>query len=74
MNTVLFACVHYAGRSQMAAAWFNLLSDSAKARAVSAGTDPAPRVHSEVVTAMSEVGVDLTGAPTSKLTTTELAR
>jgi arsenate reductase len=74
MNTVLFACVHYAGQSQMAAAWFNLLSDSAKARAVSTGTDPTPRVHSEVVTAMSEVGVDLTGAPTSKLTTTELAR
>ena len=59
MNTVLFACVHNAGRSQMAAAWFNLLSDPAKARAISAGTDPGPRVHPEVVTAMSEVGVDL---------------
>ena len=32
MNTVLFACVHNAGRSQMAAAWFNLLSDPSKAR------------------------------------------
>ena len=73
MNTVLFACVHNAGRSQMAAAWFNLLSDPAKARAISAGTDPGPRVHPEVVSAMSEVGVELSGAPTSRLTT-ELAQ
>jgi arsenate reductase len=68
MNTVLFACVHNAGRSQMAAAWFNLLSDATKVRAISAGTDPGPRVHTEVVTAMAEVGVDLSGAPTSRLT------
>src|ERR1044071_467832 len=72
MTTVLFACVHNAGRSQMAAAWFNLLSDPAKARAVSAGTNPGPRVHPEVVAAMSEVGVDLSAAPTSRLTS-ELA-
>jgi arsenate reductase len=68
MNTVLFACVHNAGRSQMAAAWFNALADPAKARAISAGTNPAPRVHPEVVAAMSEVGVDLSGATTTKLT------
>ena len=73
MNTVLFACVHNAGRSQMAAAWFNLLVDPAKARAISAGTDPGLRVHPEVVTAMSEVGVDLSAAATSRLTP-ELAR
>src|SRR3954471_7298761 len=73
MNTVLFACVHNAGRSQMAAAWFNLLSDPTRARAISAGTDPGPRVHPEVVTAMSEAGVDLSGAPTTQLTT-ELAQ
>ena len=71
-TTVLFACVHNAGRSQMAAAWFNQLSDPARARAISAGTEPGPSVHPEVVAAMSEVGVDLSGAPTSKLTT-ELA-
>jgi arsenate reductase len=53
----------------MAAAWFNRLSDPAKARAISAGTDPGPRVHPEVVTAMHEVGVDLSAASTSKLTT-----
>ncbi len=73
MNTVLFACVHNAGRSQMAAAWFNLLTDPTKARAISAGTDPGLRVHPEVVTAMSEVGVDLSGASTSRLTS-ELAQ
>ena len=73
MKTVLFACVHNAGRSQMAAAWFNLLSDPAKARAISAGTEPGARVHPEVVAAMSEVGVDLSGASTSKLTA-ELAQ
>ena len=52
----------------MAAAWFNLLSDPAKARAISSGMGPGPRVHPEVVMAMNEVGVDLSGAPTSKLT------
>ena len=73
MNTVLFACVHNAGRSQMAAAWFNLLADRSKAQAISAGTDPGPCVHPEVVAVMNEVGVDLSAAPTSKLTP-ELAR
>jgi arsenate reductase len=68
MTTVLFACVHNAGRSQMAAALFNLLADPAKARAISAGTDPGPRVHPEVVAAMNEEGVDLSTAATSKLT------
>jgi arsenate reductase len=69
MKTVLFACVHNAGRSQMAAAWFNLLAEPTKARAMSAGTEPGLRVHPQVVTAMSEVGVDLSATSTSKLTT-----
>jgi arsenate reductase len=73
MNTVLFACVHNAGRSQMAAAWFNMLADPSLARAISAGTDPGPRVHPEVVAAMNEVGVDLSAASTSRLTS-ELAQ
>jgi arsenate reductase (thioredoxin) len=68
MNTVLFACVHNAGRSQMAAAWFNLLADPAKARAISAGTEPGSRVHPEVVEAMRDEGVDLAHAPTTRLT------
>lgn len=62
MKTVLFACVHNAGRSQMAAAWFNALSDPTKARAISAGTEPGTRVHPEVLEAMREVGVDLSEA------------
>lgn len=68
MKTVLFACVHNAGRSQMAAAWFNKLADPAKARAISAGTNPGPHVHPEVVAAMAEAGIDLAGASTQKLT------
>jgi arsenate reductase len=68
MNTVIFACIHNAGRSQMAAAWFNALADSAKARAISAGTDPGTRVHPEVLEAMGEVGVDLSDRTPQKLT------
>jgi arsenate reductase len=52
----------------MAAAWFNLLCDPTRARAISAGTEPGARVHPEVVAAMSEVRVDLSGASTSRLT------
>ena len=66
--SVLFACVHNAGRSQMAAAWFNLLANPARARATSAGTDPASHVQPEVVTVMREVGIDLANARTTKLT------
>ena len=73
MNTVIFACIHNAGRSQMAAAWFNALADSAKVRAVSAGTDPGTRVHPEVLEAMREVGVDLSDRTPQKLTD-DLAR
>jgi arsenate reductase len=61
MDTVLFACVHNAGRSQMAAAWFNKVCDRTKARAISAGTQPGERVHPEVVQVMHEEGIDLTG-------------
>jgi arsenate reductase len=68
MKTYLFACVHNAGRSQMAAAWLAALADPAKARAVSAGTEPGPHVHPEVLAAMREVGVDLVSARPTKLT------
>jgi arsenate reductase (thioredoxin) len=70
---VLFACVHNAGRSQMAAAWFNRLADPSKARASSAGTEPGSRVHPEVVSAMKEVGIDLS-AETPRLLSDELAQ
>lgn len=61
MDTVLFACVHNAGRSQMAAAWFNKVCDRTKARAISAGTQPGDRVHREVIQVMREEGIDLNG-------------
>jgi arsenate reductase len=68
MITVLFACVQNAGRSQMAAAWFNLLADPTRARAISAGTQPGSQVHPEVLQAMAEAGVDLSGARPQHLT------
>ena len=73
MKTVLFACVHNAGRSQIAAAWFERLADPTKARALSAGTAPADQVHPVVVAAMLEAGIDLSSACPRKLTP-ELAR
>ena len=68
MKTVLFACVHNAGRSQMAAALFNSLVNPTQARAVSAGTDPGTQVHPEVLAVMNEVGIDLSAATPTKLT------
>ena len=68
MKKVLFACVHNAGRSQMAAAFFNERADPSKAVASSAGTDPGPRVHPKVVAAMKEAGIDLSNAGTKRLT------
>src|SRR3954452_6445595 len=56
---VIFACVHNAGRSQMAAAFFNQLANPAKAKAISGGTRPLPRVHLETAVAMREVGIDI---------------
>lgn len=68
MKTVIFACVHNAGRSQMAAAFFNAFADPTKARAVSAGTQPGDRIHPEVLDAMREVGLDLGSARPQRLT------
>jgi arsenate reductase len=73
MTTVIFACVHNAGRSQMAAAFFNRWADPAKARAISAGTQPGERVHSEVVEVMREKDIDLSEAKPQRLTE-DLAR
>ncbi len=73
MQHVIFACIHNAGRSQMAAAWFNLLANAQKAEAISAGTQPGAHVHPEVLAAMAEVGVDLSQAQPQKLTD-DLAR
>ena len=68
MFMIIFACVHNAGRSQMAAAFFNQLADPARVRAISAGTEPGERIHPEVLTVMKEVGMDLSNAKPQKLT------
>jgi arsenate reductase len=68
VTTVLFACVHNAGRSQMAAAFFNAFAAPGKARAISAGTAPAERIHREVEETMQAQGIDLVGAMPQKLT------
>ena len=68
MDRVVFACRHNAGRSQMAAAFFNRLADPAKAAAISAGTEPAQWVHPEVLAVMGEDGIDLVGQKPQRLT------
>lgn len=68
MKTILFACVHNAGRSQIAAALFNQRVDLARGRAISAGTQPGERVHPEVEAALREVGIDVGGVAPQKLT------
>ena len=72
MITVLFACVHNAGRSQIAAALFNQQADPLTAHAISAGTHPADRVHPEVIAAMASRGIDLS-SQSPRLLTAELA-
>jgi arsenate reductase (thioredoxin) len=58
--TVLFVCVHNAGRSQMAAGWLrHLAGDRIDVR--SAGSEPADQINPAAVAAMAEVGVDITG-------------
>jgi arsenate reductase len=67
--SVLFVCVHNAGRSQMAAAFLtHLAGDAVEVR--SAGSAPADTVNPAVVEAMSEAGVDIS-AETPKVLTTE---
>ena len=88
MKTIIFACVHNAGRSQIAAALFNAAAKQGTkqtkgtkhegtkhegtkhegVRAVSAGTEPAERVHPEVIEVMREIGIDLSQARPQKLT------
>ncbi len=70
MKKVIFACVHNAGRSQMAAAFYNAITKSAAG--ISAGTKPGSNVHPEVITVMKEIDIDLTDAK-PQLLTKELA-
>ena len=69
MATALFVCLHNAGRSQMSAALFERAAGG-RHRAVSAGseTDPAGRVHPQVVEVMRELGVDLADRRPQRLT------
>jgi arsenate reductase (thioredoxin) len=67
MARALFVCLHNAGRSQMSEALFaRAATDRHEAR--SAGTTPAAQVHPEVVEAMAELGVDLSGTTPRRLT------
>lgn len=58
LPTVLFLCVHNAGRSQMALGWFNHLA-AGRAVARSGGSEPAREVNPAAVAAMAEVGIDI---------------
>ncbi|MBB2946564.1 arsenate reductase [Actinoplanes lutulentus] len=65
--TVLFVCVHNAGRSQMAAGWLrHLAGDKVEVR--SAGSEPADQINPAAVEAMKEAGIDITGQIPAKLT------
>jgi arsenate reductase len=57
-KTVIFICVHNAGRSQMAEAFFNQMA-AGRARAISAGSKPADKVNPVALEAMREVGLDI---------------
>ena len=57
--TVLFLCIHNAGRSQMALGWFDHLA-AGRAVAYSGGSEPADEINPVAVLAMAEVGIDIT--------------
>ena len=65
--TVLFVCVHNAGRSQMAAGWLQHLAGD-RVEVLSAGSAPAATINPVAVEAMAEVGVDITAATPKVLT------
>ena len=66
--TVLFVCVHNAGRSQMAAGWLQHLAGD-RIEVLSAGSQPAESINPVAVEAMREVGIDITAASPKVLTT-----
>jgi arsenate reductase len=65
--TVLFVCVHNAGRSQMAAGWLDTLAGG-RIEVRSAGSEPAEQLNPMAVQAMREVGIDIVGEQPKKLT------
>ena len=68
MAHALFVCVHNAGRSQISEALFRRAAEG-RHEARSAGTDPAERVHPEVIEVMGEIGIDLSARVPHRLTT-----
>ena len=70
--TVLFVCVHNAGRSQMAAGYLSHLAGD-RVTVLSAGSEPADRINPVAVQAMAEEGVDIAAA-TPKLLDTQAVR
>ena len=58
--TVLFLCVHNAGRSQMALGWFDHLA-AGQAVGWSGGSEPAEQINPSAIEVMAEVGIDITG-------------
>jgi len=65
-SSVLFVCVHNAGRSQMAAGWLrHLAGDTVEVR--SAGSEPADQINPVAVEAMREAGIDITGEQPKRL-------
>ncbi|MGZ4818028.1 MAG: arsenate reductase ArsC [Terriglobales bacterium] len=72
IKKLVFACVHNAGRSQIAAAWARHLAGG-RVEVLSGGTEPGPHLNVQVVEAMREAGVDLAGIR-PQLLTPELVR
>lgn len=71
--TVLFVCVHNAGRSQMAAGWLKSLAGD-RVEIWSAGSEPAEQVNPVAIEAMAEVGIDISGETPKILTTDSVSR
>jgi arsenate reductase len=71
--TVLFVCVHNAGRSQMAAGWLQHFAGT-EIEVLSAGSEPADQLNPMAVEAMNEVGIDIAAEAPKILTTDSVSR
>jgi arsenate reductase len=71
--TVLFVCVHNAGRSQIAAGWLKKLAGD-RVEIWSAGSEPADQVNPVAIEAMAEVDIDISGETPQILTTDSVSR
>ncbi len=71
MPSVLFLCIHNAGRSQMALGWFGHLA-AGRATAYSGGSEPAEAINPVAAAAMAEVGIDITAEAPSRWTDAQL--